>query len=181
MTPEAILAQPAGLLDEHQRRAFFEQGYLVLPGYVQGTELAGLQAACKELVEASRALSESNPHYELADDHVTEDPHPVLEDLPLDDAPALSGPAGTVVVFDNFMVHGSQANTSRRPRPVMVTGYAAADAFPYTATPAFNALSPDLAGGAGRTGAFCPPRAYRGAGSAGLGSSSVCSAGLAGA
>ena len=62
-------------------------------------------------------------------------PDEVLADLPLRDAVSLAGPAGSVIAFDNFMVHGSQSNVSRHPRPVMVTGYAAADALPYTATP----------------------------------------------
>jgi hypothetical protein len=46
-----------------------------------------------------------------------------------------AGPAGTVVVFDSCMLHGSAPNTTPRDRPVLVIGYAAADAFPYTATP----------------------------------------------
>jgi hypothetical protein len=62
-------------------------------------------------------------------------PDDVVDNLALQDSVSLAGPAGTVVVFDNFMVHGSEANLSDRSRPVMVTGYAAADAFAYTATP----------------------------------------------
>ena len=62
-------------------------------------------------------------------------PDDVVAELALDEATSLCGPAGTVIVFDNFMVHGSAANRGRRSRPVMVTGYAAADALPYTATP----------------------------------------------
>ena len=62
-------------------------------------------------------------------------PDAVLSTLSMDETVSLPGPAGTVVVFDNFMVHGSKANRTPHPRPVMVTGYAAADAMPYTATP----------------------------------------------
>ena len=50
-------------------------------------------------------------------------------------AVAQPGPAGTVVLFDSCAVHGSAPNTSNRDRPVLIIGYAAADAFPYTATP----------------------------------------------
>lgn len=47
----------------------------------------------------------------------------------------LPGPAGTVVVFDGCMLHGSNPNRSRQMRPVLVSGYSAADAFPYTELP----------------------------------------------
>ena len=252
MTPEAILNHPPSTLSYEQRLHYFDRGYLKLDAYVQGEELegeelAGLQAAVRELVSRSGSLSESNPQYELADDHSAENPHPVVfkmvadlhpdiwayvsgahltdvavdllgpdvkfresyinfkkagvgrnvswhqdfpffpttnramitvltyfeevteemgpirlladshrdplydhydnsgwigrlpdevvAKLPMDQAVNLCGPAGTVIVFDNFMVHGSDANCSRHSRPVMVTGYAAADALPYTATP----------------------------------------------
>ena len=48
---------------------------------------------------------------------------------------AQPGPAGTVVIFDSCMVHGSAPNKTARNRPVLIVGYAAADAFAYTATP----------------------------------------------
>ena len=247
MKPADILAQPALRLEESDRRRYFDQGYLVLPAFVQETTLTDLRKALGQLVEASRALNDSNQYYELADDHNTADPHPVvikmvadldptvwdyvsgreltdvavdllgpsvkfresyvnykragmgravswhqdfpffptsnpamitvltyleavtedmgpiqllpgshrgplydhydesgwigrvpddvLQTLSLDEAVPICGPAGTVVIFDNFMVHGSRENTSTKTRPVMVTGYAAADAFAYTATP----------------------------------------------
>ena len=53
-------------------------GYLKLDAYVQGEELASLQAAVRELVSRSGSLSKSNPRYELADDHSAENPHPVV-------------------------------------------------------------------------------------------------------
>ena len=56
-----------------------------------------------------------------------------LARLPLDGAVSLPGRAGTVIVIDGGMVHGSRCNTSELLRPALVIGYAAADAFPYTA------------------------------------------------
>ena len=44
---------------------------------------------------------------------------------------SLPGPAGTVIVIDGGMVHGSDCNGSESLRPVLVVGYSAADAFPY--------------------------------------------------
>ena len=60
-------------------------------------------------------------------------------DLPrvaADTAVRFAGPAGTVIIIDSGMIHGSDANQSDRIRPLLVTGYAAADAFAYTAMPA---------------------------------------------
>ena len=246
MTPDSILSHTPISLSQNERRQFFDDGYLKLEAFVKNDVLGDLQSATGELVSRSSELSQSNPHYELADDHTIEQPHPVVmkmvadlhptiwnyvsspqltdlavdllgpdvkfresyinfkkagvgrkaswhQDFPffpvtnramitvltyLDDvteemgpirlvpgthrgplydhydengwigrlpddvvagltlehAISLPGPAGTVVVFDNFMVHGSNANRSRQSRPVMVTGYAAADALPYTST-----------------------------------------------
>ena len=81
--------------------------------------------------------SHQGPLYDHYDEHgwIGRLPDDVVAKLPLKDVVSLAGPAGTVVIFDNFMVHGSEANLSKRSRPVMVTGYAAADALAYTATP----------------------------------------------
>jgi hypothetical protein len=56
--------------------------------------------------------------------------------LPTDKATALCGPAGTVVLIDCRVVHGSAANDSSRMRPLLLNVYAAADALPITPTPA---------------------------------------------
>ena len=53
--------------------------------------------------------------------------------VPLERAVSLPGPAGTVIVIDGGMLHGSQRNESELLRPALVVGYSAADAFPYTA------------------------------------------------
>src|SRR5262249_13696249 len=46
------------------------------------------------------------------------------------------GPAGTVVLIDCRVVHGSAANHSPRMRPLLLNVYAAADALPLTPAPA---------------------------------------------
>jgi ectoine hydroxylase-related dioxygenase (phytanoyl-CoA dioxygenase family) len=53
----------------------------------------------------------------------------------IESAVELAGPAGTVAIFDASSVHGSRANLTDRGRPALVTGYAAADAYPYNSTP----------------------------------------------
>jgi len=56
--------------------------------------------------------------------------------LPTDRAVELCGPAGTVVLLDCRVVHGSAANYSSRMRPLLLNVYSAADALPITPTPA---------------------------------------------
>jgi len=56
--------------------------------------------------------------------------------LPTDTARELCGPAGTVVLLDCRVVHGSAANYSPRLRPLLLNVYAAADALPITPAPA---------------------------------------------
>src|SRR5262245_53234472 len=56
--------------------------------------------------------------------------------LPVDTATELCGPAGTVVVLHCRVVHGSAVNDSSRMRPLLLNVYAAADALPFTPTPA---------------------------------------------
>lgn len=56
--------------------------------------------------------------------------------LPTDRAVELCGPAGTVVLLDCRVVHGSAANYSSRMRPLLLNVYSAADALPITPAPA---------------------------------------------
>jgi hypothetical protein len=56
--------------------------------------------------------------------------------LPTDKATDLCGPAGTVVLLDCRVVHGSAINDSPRMRPLLLNVYAAADALPMTPSPA---------------------------------------------
>jgi len=56
--------------------------------------------------------------------------------LPADRAVDLCGPAGTVVLLDCRVVHGSAANDSPRLRPLLLYVYSAADALPFTPAPA---------------------------------------------
>jgi ectoine hydroxylase len=56
--------------------------------------------------------------------------------LPVDTAVDLCGPAGTVVLLDCRVVHGSAANDSTRMRPLLLNVYAAADALPISPAPA---------------------------------------------
>jgi len=52
--------------------------------------------------------------------------------LDLSAAAFLDGPAGTITVHNCRCIHGSPANLSERPRPLLLCAYAAADAIPIT-------------------------------------------------
>jgi len=56
-----------------------------------------------------------------------------LSRIDLDNARELTGPAGTVTIHHGATVHGSKRNNSGVGRPVLIIGYNAADALPYTA------------------------------------------------
>ncbi len=56
--------------------------------------------------------------------------------IALDTAQELTGPAGTVTIHHGVTVHGSKRNDSSRGRPIIILGYNASDALPYT-TPAY--------------------------------------------
>jgi len=72
-------------------------------------------------------------HYDDDDNWLGFIPDARLTDAGLDRATELTGPAGTVTVHHCATLHASRANLSNRGRPVLIIGYAACDAIPYTA------------------------------------------------
>lgn len=74
MQPEQILAHPANVLSETQRRAFFDDGYLALPDYVPAAWLARLRGAMRELVERSRAARRTDSVFILEEGHSAANP-----------------------------------------------------------------------------------------------------------
>ena len=74
-------------------------------------------------------------HYDDARNWTGAIPETELNKLALDEAVALTGPAGTVTVHHSCAIHGSAQNMSSKGRPAFVITYSAADAIPYTAPP----------------------------------------------
>jgi ectoine hydroxylase len=251
MMLDQILSSPPRILTPDERMHYFEHGYLLLKSAAGGDWLARLQFAMRELVERSRAMSQSDSVFDLESGHAPQSPrlrrivnpsmhHPVIwqyvsdaivadiaadllgpdvkfldtqlnfkwarggteikwhQDIPyfphtnyglltigtfLDDVgpeqgpmgvipgshrgpihelyddkgqwtgtirardlaaidPAkvvyLTGPAGSIQVHSCRMVHGSARNDSERSRPILLSTYAAADAFPYVPYPAIS-------------------------------------------
>jgi ectoine hydroxylase-related dioxygenase (phytanoyl-CoA dioxygenase family) len=75
VTPDTILAHPARILSDAQRRRYFETGYLAAQGVIQATALARLIALSEEFVDASRAHTASNEAYDLGPNHRPDRPH----------------------------------------------------------------------------------------------------------
>jgi ectoine hydroxylase-related dioxygenase (phytanoyl-CoA dioxygenase family) len=74
MTPEDIIAHPARVLSEAQRKDYFANGYVKVEGAVSAEWLARLRAASAEIVERSRAVTRSDDAYILEDGHTAAEP-----------------------------------------------------------------------------------------------------------
>ena len=72
-------------------------------------------------------------HYDDNDQWLGYIPNTHLEEIDSDNAVALTGPAGTVTGHHGLTVHSSKQNLSDRGRPLLITGFNASDALPYTA------------------------------------------------
>ena len=72
-------------------------------------------------------------HYDDGDNWLGYIPDPVAKDAGIDRAVELIGLAGTVTVHHCATLHGSKQNLSPIGRPVLIVGYSACDARPYTA------------------------------------------------
>ncbi|HEY8215506.1 MAG TPA: phytanoyl-CoA dioxygenase family protein [Acidimicrobiia bacterium] len=71
---EARGSAPAVVLDDAQRDAFANKGWISVPALVDATWLDRLRAVTAEFVEASRELTESNVLYDLDDGHSAQEP-----------------------------------------------------------------------------------------------------------
>ena len=71
-------------------------------------------------------------HYDAAGEFTARVSDADLARAPMERAVSLTGPAGTTIIIDGGMLHGSQCNKTESLRPALIIGYSAADAFPYT-------------------------------------------------
>lgn len=74
MLPDKILSYAPKILTPAQRSFYFNNGYLALPDHVPADKLAALRKAMDELVDESRACSESNERFMLEEGHSSSDP-----------------------------------------------------------------------------------------------------------
>ena len=69
MKDEQVLERKPLVLDQRSRERYFEDGFLVVPGYVDAAWLDRLRAVVAAKIEESRALSASDDQFDLAPDH----------------------------------------------------------------------------------------------------------------
>ena len=69
-----VQTAPAAVLTEEQRAAYEQQGWLAVPGLVDGAWLDRLRVVTAEFVEQSRALTESTVLFDLDAGHSAEEP-----------------------------------------------------------------------------------------------------------
>lgn len=74
MQIEDIRRQPTKVLTEDQREAYFTDGYLVLEEVISPEWLQRLRDATDEMLDKSRAVTESDDAFVLEPDHSAEDP-----------------------------------------------------------------------------------------------------------
>jgi|SRR5690625_2090803 len=74
MNVEDILKYQPTTLSEKERRQFFQDGYLVLPEFIQNNWLNALNKAMAELIEQSRSRNHSDDWFTLEEGHTAEAP-----------------------------------------------------------------------------------------------------------
>mgnify|MGYP002403326141 CR=1 FL=1 len=74
MQEQAIMEQPALVLSQAQREAYFRDGFLVLENYVPEVWLTKLRRAMIELIDNSRSLTQSTDAFVLEDKHSAVEP-----------------------------------------------------------------------------------------------------------
>ena len=74
MNHEQILALSPGTLDQDQRKFYFDQGYLSLPGLISEQQLLPLKKALSSVIDDSRQLTQSTQRFDLEQGHTAENP-----------------------------------------------------------------------------------------------------------
>ncbi|HEY4139434.1 MAG TPA: phytanoyl-CoA dioxygenase family protein, partial [Casimicrobiaceae bacterium] len=88
MTPEQILAIAPRSLTQRQRETYFEEGFILLERIIPDDRLEQLRVATDELVERSRAVTESDSVFDLEPDHTPRSPRLRRVSSPVDEHPA---------------------------------------------------------------------------------------------
>lgn len=69
MKAERVLQTPPLVLSQKSREQYFEQGFLVLPGYIDAVWLDRLRRVVSAKIELARTLGASDDQFDLAADH----------------------------------------------------------------------------------------------------------------
>lgn len=87
MTPEDILKIPAKVLSQRDREAYFENGYLLVPGFIERSWIDKLRGAIDTLVERSRSVEKSDAVFDLEPTHRADAPRLRRVSSPCDEDP----------------------------------------------------------------------------------------------
>jgi hypothetical protein len=74
MIAAQVLDHPPLVLSQREREGYFEDGFLIVPGYVGAPWLARLRAVVTAKIDESRPLTESDDQFDLAPEHSAEKP-----------------------------------------------------------------------------------------------------------
>jgi ectoine hydroxylase len=74
MTPEDVLAQPARVLTPAQREFYFSNGYLLVEELIGADWLDRLRATTSEMVDRTRAMTQSDAVFDLEPGHTADNP-----------------------------------------------------------------------------------------------------------
>lgn len=75
MRPEQILAHAPLVLDQAARERYFEQGYVLCPGYLSARWLERLRVLTQAQLELSRTVQSANEAFDLGPGHCAEQPN----------------------------------------------------------------------------------------------------------
>ena len=100
MTPDQVLEREPKVLTQEQRLSYFENGYLLLEGLVSHDTVNELRAATEEIVERSRARSESDAVYDLEPGHAAGNPRLRRLTSPVDHHPSYWAYGSDSVIVD---------------------------------------------------------------------------------
>lgn len=94
MSPEEILKTPPKVLGQAERESYFENGYLLVEGFIEKEWLEKLRGAVDNLVERSRDISKSDAVFDLEPGHTKDEPR----------LRRVSSPCDEDVVFWDYLV-----------------------------------------------------------------------------
>ena len=116
----------------HQDIPFYPHTNLSVAQFLIALEDVGIEQGPLQVVPGSHRKTIFD-HYSDSDEWLGYISDTELDKAGVEDAIALTGPAGTVTVHHCATVHGSAQNLSALGRPVLLVGYGACDAVAYTA------------------------------------------------
>ena len=74
MTPDKVLAHAPKILDQSERKSFFETGYLLKQRFVSEAWLARLWDVTERMIDESRKVTSSNDKFDVENDHTAAAP-----------------------------------------------------------------------------------------------------------